>query len=465
MIRLVIALLHLTGILFINFLLGGDANVQINVPGKINAGNEITVQVTVNKGDISGFSRFQMDLPDGITASSQSSANADFSFKDQKVRLIWLRLPDDETITFSFVLQCNERLKGNFNLIGRFSYIDNNERKTVDTDTKQVAIVPNPNIDPSLLVDINDFGKSAYPSSGSELGQIACIREQPKWNEQQNQVMVTILVNKESLQKFAKIEEVVPAGYTALNIDSKNGIFTFKDNHVKFLWMTLPSEPYFTVSYKLIPMNGQTPKVPDLKGTFSYIVEDKTKSIDIVEKDVNLSALTPELVKSILQQPAVMVAANTNQQSTQTNPATAQNIKPADSAKTNLVANNKVPTAKNTANNNTQVSRPVTSSVSDLLEPQSGIYYRVQIAAGHAPVNIKRYFRKYKLDNTVLKEQHDGWYKYSIGSFPLYKEARDYRVHIWNTTSIDDAFVAAYNDGKRITVQEALMIANQQWYQ
>ena len=98
-----------------------------------------------------------------------------------------------------------------------------------------------------------------------------------------------------------------------------------------------------------------------------------------------------------------------------------------------------------------------------MLELESGVKYRVQIAAGHREVSVQAYFRSYRLENPVKMEMHDGWYKYTVGPFTEYKAARDYRVNLSNTTKITDAFVAAYNNGKRITVQDALMALNQTW--
>ena len=470
MIRLYIVVIQMLGVMFVNLLFSGDISVSMDLPAKINAGKDLIVQINLKKGDLVGFSRFQMDLPPGVKATNIYSANADFSFKDQKVRFIWLRLPEDKDITVSFNIQCNEHLKGSFDVTGKFSYIENNERKTVDIQTKTLAIVPSPTIDPRLLVDIKDFGRSVLPQLGTTSpGDLACIRQTPIWSDINEEYLITLLLNKESLKKFAKIEEIVPAGYTALVLDSKDGVFTFRDNKAKFLWMNLPADPFFTVSYKLIPMKNTIARQPAIKGVFSYIIDDKTQSINVIEKEVSLANPTPELVKNILQQQINInhgFAQNTtvNQESTHvaenSNPENKKNITSETNSENKTVAiaqNQKISTSERLAAIQTQVA--------DLLEPQTGMYFRVQIAAGHKPVNTKSYFKKFQLDTLVMKEKHDGWIKYSVGSFSAYRVARDYRVHLWNTTSINDAFISAYNDGKRITVQEALMMGSQRWYQ
>jgi hypothetical protein len=470
MLRIYLGMFHLLGVVLLKFFfLGGDVTTTIDVPAQINAGKEMKVQITINKGDLQGFSRFQMELPAGITATNVSSANADFSFKDQKIRLIWLRLPEEPTITIAFNIHCYEQLKGNFELQGKFSYIDNNEQKNINIQPQAIAIVPSPAIAPNLLVDISDFGKVALPQPGSSEGQVACIRQKPAWSELNKEYEVTLLVNKESLKKFAKIEEIIPAGYTAVNIDNKEGIFTFKDNKIKFLWMNLGAAPYFTVRYKLIP-NKTAPvgQSPSISGTFSYMIEDKTRSIAIIEKDVSLANLTPEMVKNIMQEP-VYLASNVSSSQTSAmqekntrNVQKGKDVKQSETKVTDMAQNVNAGKGDKTPAQNIPGSSD--TETIDLLEPQTGVYYRVQLAAGHRPINIKSYFRKYKLENRVFKENHNGWIKYSVGSFNVYKDAHDYRVHIWNTTPIADAFVAAYNGGKRITVQEALMVANQKWY-
>lgn len=472
-VRFFVVMLQLCGILFIHLPFTGNVSMTADVPGQINAGSDIKIQITLSKSDINSFARFQMELPPGITAVNGYSANADFSFRDQKIRLIWLKIPDNDVITFSFNIHCNDHLKGTFDVSGKFSYIQDNEKKMVDFEPQHINIIPSTTIDPNLIVDIADYGKSIYSQTPVTIADVACIRQKPEWSETNHQFVITLLLNKEKLKKFAKIEETIPPGFTALNVESKEGIFTFKDNKAKFLWMNLPSEPYFTVKYKLIPMNETNAKQVALKGTFSYIIEDKTQSIPIIEKDISLDNLTADMVKSILSAPAVpgatVASANTETAGNKTN----EIIKPAIATVQNTkeVGKKEADTSGKVKNTNVKEKAPVTATVktpttekSSQLEPINGIYFRVQLAAGHRPVNVKRYFHKFKLDTTIFRENHEGWIKYSVGTFNKYKDARDYRVHIWNTTTIADAFVAAYNEGKRITVQEALMVTSQHWY-
>lgn len=96
---------------------------------------------------------------------------------------------------------------------------------------------------------------------------------------------------------------------------------------------------------------------------------------------------------------------------------------------------------------------------------KSGVNYRVQIAAGKNVVNKSYFEKRHNWTNDFIIENHNGWVKYTTGSFQLYKDARDNReVVTQGGHKFDGPFVAAYNEGIRITVQEALMISKQKWY-
>jgi len=441
MIKQLIVFVYMGVLLLLNSIFSDKVSLVLHSSDQVEAGSEIYVEITLSKSDYESFARFQQEIPAGLTPIPVNTANADFSFSDQKIKFIWLKLPAEQEITISYKLQVDQRLKGRFNLDGRFSYIADNERKSVDVTPKTIVITPSPSIDPNLIVDIADFKPLVTTSYIlADVNQVKCIRQTPYKTNGLNEYVVNILVNKGNKEKFAKIQETIPAGFTAVSIDNKDAIFTFKDQTVKLLWMNMPNDPYFVVSYKLIPEPEKTDK-PNLAGTFSFIENDNTLSIDIEEKEVNLTNKSSENLLAVLS--SMTSTTKLSEPITQPyNHSGKVTIEIAESALKLL-------------RQDTRLTK--------MLEPETGVYYRVQIAAGHRPINIDRYFKKYNLDKEVRTEIHEGWRKYSVGSFYVYKAARDYRVHVWNTTSIDDAFVAAYNNGARITVQEALMIANHDW--
>jgi hypothetical protein len=459
MIRLFVPLLNMLVILILQ-MFPGNVSVKMDVPAQVNAGSEFEVRITLNKGDLDGFSRFQQNIPAGLSAISDQSSNADFTFSDKRIRLIWLRVPKNDEITVSYKVKVDERLKGNFTLTGRFSYIDNNERKSVDVNAVSVTILPSSTVDPSLIVDVNDYEKMFEPvnvPASLENNNIAVIRQKP-YPGNSGEYIMNLLVNKEATRNFAKIEEDVPEGYIAVALDPKDAIFTFKSQKVKFLWMNLPLDPYFMVSYRLIPRNKAKLAPPAVQGAFSYLVDDRTISVPVNERDVQLATLSEndirELVAQIRTEP-VQESSGQLALATGTEITSQADNEVKDAAKTK----DKSPGRK------VRRTKNETSELSMLLQQEQGVYYRIQLAAGHNPVNIDRYFRKMKIEKEVRIEKLNGWQKYSVGSFPVYKEARDYRIHIWNTTPVKDAFVTAYNNGQRITVQEALMVTEQHWFQ
>lgn len=387
---------------FLITIIGGEIKVDLSIPQQVNCGEDFIVEVNIIKGDKEPFARFQQDLPIGFTATPISVSNGDWSFSDNKVKIIWLKVPLQDTLKLRYSVHVDKTISGTFNLGGVFSYVIDQNRLLALAQSQQIIVVPCELADDTTEI-VNDVNST-----------LSCFRKRTVSPTSDKEFVVDLLINKKDLGKdeFAKIQENIPPGYTAQGIETKGGIFTFKDNKAKFLWMTLPQEDEFQVSYKIVAKSVVDMKSVALNGSFSYIENGNTKSIYIVEKDF----------ESLLAD----------------NPDTSQ-IK----------------------------THPVDSpNVTGIPDPEKGVKYSVQICALRKYRN-PTYFNShnYNLPDKVRSESHEGWNKYTVGSFTEYKDARDYRVKIWDQTIVDDAFVSAYNNGTRITVQEALMIASQKWYQ
>jgi len=431
MARILIYLINSLVVLFISGIFSENINVDINAPEVIPAGEKVLIQVTINKNNLDGFARFQQIIPAGLKATKFQTSNAEFEFKDNRLRFIWLKLPKDQKeIKVSYFLEADERLKGNFDLGGSFIFVSDNSRNTIQSKIKNIFIKPSPNVARSIdIKDFRDFIDISKPKD-----EVVCIRQKPYLDENKSNYVVNLLVYKKDKEKFAKIEEILPKNFSAFAEQTKDPIFSFKSPVAKYIWMNLPKEPYFVVSYKIPNTENQNPQI---KGEFSYVEDGITHVIEIIERDdIDLTRKDMAYWQSIIKSSSDLIA-KAKRSTRKTEPYKEQPVETDQSFNTELTP---------------------------ILDPVKGIYYRVQIAAGHHPVNIKKYFKKYKLKHEVKSEQHEGWIKYSIGAFIVYKDARDYRNFIWNTTTIDDAFVAAYNNGIRITVQEAIMVANQKWY-
>jgi hypothetical protein len=94
------------------------------------------------------------------------------------------------------------------------------------------------------------------------------------------------------------------------------------------------------------------------------------------------------------------------------------------------------------------------NTINEINSPQGGVVYRTQIGA-LADGNSKSFFQKnYNITEEIYVDVYQGTYKYSIGTFYTYKEARAYANSIKARTGIN-SFVIAYKNGSRIPVSDA----------
>ena len=86
---------------------------------------------------------------------------------------------------------------------------------------------------------------------------------------------VTLNVHKAKISGTARLQQYLPNGFTAFEIESHGADFVFEEQNVKFLWSTVPQDEDFTISYK-VKTEGNINGFKVINGLFVYIDDEKT---------------------------------------------------------------------------------------------------------------------------------------------------------------------------------------------
>ena len=57
----------------------------------------------------------------------------------------------------------------------------------------------------------------------------------------EKEVLVEVIIKKGDIRGFGKLQETIPQGFTAMEKNSSEAIFTAQDRIAKFVWLNLPS--------------------------------------------------------------------------------------------------------------------------------------------------------------------------------------------------------------------------------
>jgi hypothetical protein len=478
MIKSIFIGLNIIGILFIGFLEKSEVTVSQNLPEALSPGEEFLVEVTIDKPDIMGFAKFQVSVEEGLTIEPVETAGASFTFSDNKAKFIWMALPSAKTFTMSYRIIADQNTMGSSRVVSRFSYIYESERKNYDLTSREILLSGSGN-------EIASNGDEMNASGLTNETAFATVSRTVK-SAGANQWKVDLDIAKSALNGFSKIEETIPEGYTAIDLKASNAVFSIEDRVVKYIWYDIPTNDVVRVTYKLLPVVAGEDRIPEISGTFSYLVKDETVKIPIngdgempeaplaqkAFRDTSVALVAEVEPKEMPEEAEVEVEKISNENTSGGSIAMAAPVintpesQPEETPMIEASASKGedepgeiAPTMTTTAS-----VRP-TPKVSSI-DPQTGIFYRVQIAAGRSSVKPSDFTAMYEFNENLVLENIDGWFKYTTGYHKVYKEARDDRERIKGAyTKFNGPFVTAYNEGERITVQEALMITSQEWLQ
>lgn len=447
-------------------MISGDNPITVtsNIPKNIKPGQEVPIEITVAKGAMSGFAKLQLDLPEGISVKEGDSRGANFNYTEGLAKWVWSNLPTDENLLVKCTLVASAGFSGTKTIGGKYSYVENNGKKVVEMVPQEITsgegspvAAETPTVNNSGSSTVTPFGNVTPGDSNSEPeGEITAKRTiTPGANE--GEYIVELRISKLMTKGFARYSDDIPADITAKSIKTEGASFSVSDGKLKFVWVAVPTQEFLDISYTL---SGVKNKI-QLNGEYSYLEQNQSKTYN----------LKPEMIGT----GSDALAVNSNTTGSET-PSTNTETK-TSTPETNTVTEtptvastpteNPVNTNTETPATNTQVAvTPTENPVNETLPKTEGnINYYVQIGAfTNSSVDARRLAKKFSVSENIKSEMAGGFSKFMVGDHTEYKNARDHREKMRNSNKINSAFVVAYNTGKRITVQEALMISNQKWF-
>ncbi|MBN4062460.1 hypothetical protein JYU20_04605, partial [Bacteroidales bacterium AH-315-I05] len=301
MIKNVLLLFGTLVLFIINTIVIVDLKITPNSPSEVEPGAEFTFEINIAKGEVSGFAKIQQQLPAGFTAEAVETKGASFTFSDGRVKFIWMSLPAEEEFTISYKVKVGDNVSGDFQVGGKFSYLENNERKSVEIPNQQITVkapetaeVTEPEEQPEetqsaetepevpAVTEPEETPTSSETSSSTEAATQAesgCTRAIADNGDGTYNVDVTIAIP--GVSGFAKAQDILPAPLKADQGEVAGAVFSFVSQKAKFVWMSVPGGPETKISY-VVDLNGGSPDLlNNITGMFQYLKDNQTQKVPI----------------------------------------------------------------------------------------------------------------------------------------------------------------------------------------
>jgi len=261
-------------------------------------------------------------------------------------------------------------------------------------------------------------------------------------------------VTKGNIGAFAKFQCDVPAGTQAAASDTKSGNFTFENNRLKIVWVSLPADASFTFSVK-ITLSASASGPQNFTAQFYYLENNVKKEFVLPPHAISVGggvATTTTETTSTTSTPTTTPTETTTTTSTPTTTPTETTTTTSTPTTTPTETTTTTPTETTattpTETTTTTVSTPTTAptNTTTTTTPKSNVVYYVQVAALSTDPGLM--YKKYGKMKVVIE---NGMYKVLIGTYSSLEEARKYKADLIGK-GLSGSFVVAYENGVRIKI-------------
>lgn len=121
----------------VNFMFG-QVTITTNMPASLSSGSNTDVEVKINKGSIANFAKYQMDVPVGVNITEVDSKSGNFTFENNRAKIVWVSVPSDAEFTLKFKVSVTSSAPAEGAVIQKFYFLENGAKKEVEAEALNV---------------------------------------------------------------------------------------------------------------------------------------------------------------------------------------------------------------------------------------------------------------------------------------------------------------------------------------
>jgi hypothetical protein len=245
--------------------------IEITVPEKGVPGQEVTMQIRINKGSLTGNGLLEVRVDEGMGIMDSIGAGSEFVFSNGVGNWKWSELPGSEEIliTAKLFLDEKERIQ---HLSATFTQ-QNEEGKT------SVGPV-------EMSVDV------AIPS-GTHAEPVTPVSAGRKVEWRSGEAFVWIEIRKDGTRGFARYSDALPAVWNVRAVQTEGASFSVSEGRIRFVWVDVPDRDTVRIAYAVKAPEGETLA---LMGEYTYIEKNRSMTITLPPDSLRIpvTAMTDE---------------------------------------------------------------------------------------------------------------------------------------------------------------------------